>query len=121
MTTSLRSGAIHYISEINDAIASNKFTSGKSISTLGRVISWSVAENLVIIEHKNARLTVDVSLLGEFPLKIDSLFQFIGELDIADHNHVSAHQFHIGWRKDTTIAFFSKPLTCGARNRVSPY
>eukprot|EP01027_Heterolobosea_sp_BB2_P008546 GEZU01012679.1.p1 GENE.GEZU01012679.1~~GEZU01012679.1.p1 ORF type:complete len:101 (+),score=7.53 GEZU01012679.1:101-403(+) len=100
MTTSLRSGAIHYISEINDAIASNKFTSGKSISTLGRVISWSVAENLVIIEHKNARLTVDVSLLGEFPLKIDSLFQFIGELDIADHNH---------------------PLTCGARNRVSPY
>ena len=48
------------------------------------MVEVHVANSWATIEYKGSRLLVDTSLLGPFPFKIDSLFQFIGELESKD-------------------------------------
>ncbi|RKO93863.1 telomere-capping, CST complex subunit-domain-containing protein [Blyttiomyces helicus] len=54
-----------------------------TVRVLGKLISYDVPTNIAVIEHGGERLLVDVTLLGDFPHRLKSLLQFIGELE--DH------------------------------------
>ncbi|RUO96103.1 hypothetical protein BC936DRAFT_142621 [Jimgerdemannia flammicorona] len=48
------------------------------------LVSYDVHTNRAVIEHEGARLLVDTSLLGTFPHRIRSLFQWIGEVEACE-------------------------------------
>jgi hypothetical protein len=48
------------------------------------MVEVHVGNSRATIEYKGSRLAVDTSLIGSFVYKIDSLFQFIGELEDND-------------------------------------
>ena len=55
-----------------------------------RMVEVHVANSSATIEYKNSRLVVDTSFIGPYVFKINSLFQFIGELEATDVCYHSA-------------------------------
>ena len=46
-----------------------------------RLREYNVHTNHAVIEYKSETLAIDTSLLGVFEHALDSLYQFIGEMD----------------------------------------
>lgn len=44
--------------------------------------SYDAAANVAVIEYKGDTLVIDASLLPEFQFRVDSLYQFIGEVQV---------------------------------------
>ncbi|CAM9798677.1 unnamed protein product [Ascophyllum nodosum] len=70
----IKPGKIHLVREIlHDGVTG-------SVKVLGSLTSYDAAANLAVIEYKGDKLSVDSSLLPGFQFRIDSLYEFIGEI-----------------------------------------
>ncbi|TPX53977.1 hypothetical protein SeMB42_g00509 [Synchytrium endobioticum] len=75
---------------VNEIASPTRDLSGESARVLGKMISRDPHTNRCTIEHNNARLLVDVALLGmDVTLRHKSLYEFLGELEPMDD--ASAH------------------------------
>jgi len=53
---------------------------GDSVRVLGKLKEYDLQTNTALLEHNNWYIKVDTTFLENFPCKINSLFQFIGEI-----------------------------------------
>ncbi|KAJ1328592.1 hypothetical protein BSLG_010324 [Batrachochytrium salamandrivorans] len=56
---------------------------GWVVRILGRLRSYNVHTNMAQVEYRGQQLLVDTALLGIFDYKINSLYQWIGELVVS--------------------------------------
>jgi len=54
---------------------------GDSVRVLGRLQEYDPKNNRAVIEHNNVTLKIDTVFLESFPFKVNSMFQFIGEIE----------------------------------------
>ncbi|KAJ3047092.1 hypothetical protein HK097_000244 [Rhizophlyctis rosea] len=71
-------GVILHIEEIQ---ADPRGKSGETVRVLGKLLSYDPHHSLAQIEHASKTLTIDTTLLGDFPYRVKSLLQFIGVLE----------------------------------------
>eukprot|EP00903_Cladosiphon_okamuranus_P007066 g6868.t1 len=70
----IQPGKIHLVREIlHDGITG-------SVRVLGSLRSYDAAANGAVVEYKGDHLDIDASLLTDFQFRIDSLYEFIGEI-----------------------------------------
>ncbi|RUS22041.1 telomere-capping, CST complex subunit-domain-containing protein [Endogone sp. FLAS-F59071] len=80
-------GVVYFLSEIT---ADSQHMIGRSVRVNGTLLEYDAHANRAVIEHEGARLLVDTSLLGVFPHRERSLFQWIGEISVSDEHTAAA-------------------------------
>ncbi|CAN0503980.1 unnamed protein product, partial [Ectocarpus sp. 8 AP-2014] len=59
-------------------------------SPLGSLKSYDAAADVAVVDYKGDQLTIDACLLTDFQFRIDSLYEFIGEVQASDGKKVKA-------------------------------
>lgn len=53
-------------------------------SPLGSLKSYDAAADVAVVDYKGDQLTIDACLLTDFQFRIDSLYEFIGEVQASE-------------------------------------
>ncbi|CBJ33065.1 Autophagy-related protein 12 [Ectocarpus siliculosus] len=70
----IQPGKIHLVREIlRDGVTG-------SVRVLGSLKSYDAAADVAVVDYKGDQLTIDACLLTDFQFRIDSLYEFIGEV-----------------------------------------
>eukprot|EP01134_Creolimax_fragrantissima_P004467 CFRG4467T1 len=78
-TATVQSAEVLIIQEIRQL---KKGIDSLSVRTIGKVVEVNIQSDWVLIDHNSWELRVDTSLLEPLPFRNNSLFQFIGELQL---------------------------------------